>query len=129
MQSGQMGRPMLPPNPPQGGPGNSMTGQQHTPQGSFQQLSGATPSHPNSPAQNPNAAPSPSLAARQAQNGTRLGPGPNPADLNKLNDEFWLIDAAKLPELKAELGLGAKDIPSMSPDDKVLVLSFSIDLY
>ena len=104
---------MMPPNGPQARPGNGMPGAPHqTPQPAYQQIPGATPSHPNSPAQQP---------------GTTAGPSPSfsvPQPPIDVNAEFWNIDTSKLNELKQELGLAHKDVPSLTIQDKVIPTCF-----
>ncbi len=107
---------MLPPNGPQGLPNSGQIGGPQQPsQPSYQAL--APTSHPNSPAQNPMTAPSPSLSARRL-------PGQQPNDIRQMaesnaNHDLFRIDSNKLGELKAEVGLRDKDLPSLTFEDKV----------
>ncbi|PSR71902.1 hypothetical protein PHLCEN_2v12246 [Hermanssonia centrifuga] len=109
---------MLPPNGHQGLPNSGQTGgPQQASQSSYQAL--APTSHPNSPAQNPMTAASPSLTARRL-------PGPSPNDMRQMTEsnanDLFRIDSNKLGELKAEVGLRDKDLPSLTYEDKQRIL-------
>lgn len=114
-QPGPTGHGQNRPMPPPGGQGmpnsSNLGGPQPTSQPAFQQpLVGSGGSHPNSPAQNPMTARSPSLANRQA---------PNPQQ-ELINQEVFRVESSKIPELKAELGIPSHtDLLSMTHDEKV----------
>lgn len=114
-QPGSMSQPrtMMPPGPqPQGRPANAMPGApHHTPQPAYQQISGATPSHPNSPAQHGNVAGSSPSFAPQLPNAS--------GSVSDINAEFWNIDASRLNELKGQVGVPSKEIPSLTIEEKV----------
>lgn len=110
-------RHMGPPNGQPGMPGGPMAGGPQMPPGSFPQL--ASTSQPNSPASHGVTAPSPLLANRQVQP-RNVGQAEQARHLQEasINQELFKIEAAKLPELKAELSLGGKDLPSLTLEDK-----------
>lgn len=103
---------MLPPN----GPQNSLGPSQHTPQQAMQQL-GRSPSQPGSPAMNGHGpSPSPSMAARQP-------PGMHPADMRQLDNQMF-NEILRLPtdvlnRLRQEAGVGDKDLPSLTAEERV----------
>lgn len=108
--------PMGPPNGQLGMPGPPM----HS--GAFTQHP-STPSQPNSPASHGMLAPSPGMANRTIP--TRpAADGQNPDQMRQLhessiNAELFKIESNKLPELKHELGLAHRDLPSLTVEEKV----------
>ncbi|KAI0923534.1 hypothetical protein AcW1_006465 [Taiwanofungus camphoratus] len=110
---------MLPPNGLQG----SLGPNQQTPQPAFQQL-GRSPSQPGSPGQSGMmTAPSPSMSARQP-------PGMSSGDIRQmqessLNTDIFRLSAGVLNQLKQEAGLGDKDLPSLTSEEKQRIMNMA----
>ncbi|CCM01331.1 uncharacterized protein FIBRA_03380 [Fibroporia radiculosa] len=103
-------RGMLPPNAH-----SSALGPSHTPQPGFQQPHGRSPSQPNSPGPNGMIpSPSPSLQARAIPN---MHTGDIRLDTQMLNEILRLPQEA-LHQLRQEAGVGDKDLPSLSVEEK-----------
>ena len=45
-----------------------------------------------------------------------------------MNSDFWKIETSRLNDIKVELGMGAKDVPSMTVEEKVTNFSLSSPL-
>lgn len=102
---------MLPPNVPQQG----MNPGQQTPTTSYQQLT-RPPSRTATPGGSSGMPhPSPSMTARQPPGIT----GNDPRQEGSINNELMNIPASMLQQLKLEVGLTDKDLPSFSLQDKV----------
>lgn len=109
-------RGMMPPNGMQGMAGTGGIPGQQTPNPGFPQM-GRPPSRSGTgtPGKNMMMQPSPSMSARQIPM--------TAADMrqmeNAINQDIHRFDPGMLMSLKNEVGLGDKDLPSLSLDDKV----------
>ncbi|KIP05563.1 hypothetical protein PHLGIDRAFT_92003, partial [Phlebiopsis gigantea 11061_1 CR5-6] len=118
--------PRGPMGPPNGQPGMPSAPPMHT--GAFPQHP-STPSQPNSPASHGMHVPSPGMANRTIP--TRPGAdGQNPDPIRQLqessiNSELFRIESSKLPELKQELGLAHKDLPSLTVEEKTRIVGLA----
>ena len=82
-------------------------------------------SQPNSPAAQSIAGQSPSMVNRQIrppQDAMQSMQSMRQLQEAAVNADLLKIESAKLPALKAELGLADKDLPSLTLDDKVRLL-------
>jgi collagen type III alpha len=142
-----MNRGMLPP-PPQNGappPQTQTPGQQQgqVPQGQGpptpgyqpQQQGGRPPSRTNTPRSGIMSHASPSLASRQPpppgaqQQQGGAGPIPGGSREDAVNTEIMIIPTNMMNVLKQELGLGDKDLPLLSMNEKVCVFFFLVVLF
>ncbi|GJE93859.1 hypothetical protein PsYK624_100230 [Phanerochaete sordida] len=108
------------PNGPLGTPGGPTMGEQQMAHPDFSTL--GQQSQPNSPAAQGLPAQSPSMGNRQVR--------PPQEAMRQLqeaavNADLLKIESAKLPVLKAELGLADKDLPALTLDDKQRILGFA----
>ncbi|KAJ6624852.1 hypothetical protein B0H10DRAFT_1871923 [Mycena sp. CBHHK59/15] len=113
---GQLGPPhrggMLPPGQQGMNPG------QQTPTASYQPLTGRPPSRTSTPQSGIMTHPSPSMAPRQP-----MVPGTDPRDVNGINNELQNIPNQIFNMLKQELGLGDKNIHSLTLQDKQRIIT------
>lgn len=89
----------------QGGLVNALPGAPpHTPQPPYQLTTGTTPMHDTVATPSSASAPQPSNSS---------------GSIHDISAEFWNIDASKLNELKGQVGVPTKEIPSLTIEEKV----------